>query len=180
MKITPARVLTFLGFIVFSASCVACAKTCIEDSVLPIFDLYDEGPVIKEPLVRAASKGNLQEVRRLLEDGHNVNAESKSGFTALAIATRYEYTDIVLILLSYEADVWYIDRYGIYPLETAVFRAEVGENIEIVEALVAAGADPDAKSPGTIQTPRETARYVGANDLLEAMQRGEQARADHP
>lgn len=139
-------------------------------------DIYDEGPEVKEPLVQAAAEGDLNEVKRLVEKGHPIDAESKSGFTALSIAVRYEFTPIVVYLAEQGADVWYIDRYGLYPLETAVSRAEVGENIEIVKALVKAGADPDKKSPGSLQTPREAATYVAAEDLLQAMADGLAAR----
>lgn len=139
-------------------------------------DVYDEGPEIVEPLVRAASKNNLKEVNRLLENGHDVNAVSKSGFSSLSIAVRYEYPEVVELLLENGADVWFVDRYGLNPLETAVTRDEAGENADIVRHLVKFGANPDKKGPNMLDSPRQYAKDVNDDILLSAMEDGENER----
>lgn len=151
------------------------AIEALDDQVAK-FDPNDLGPEIREPLVRAAADNEVEEVERLLNKGHDVNAKSRSGFTALGIAIRFKRTETVEVLLKHNADVSIPDRFGMYPLDSAVQGADIGENIEIVRLLVQAGADPDFKSPNSIVTPREYAQGVNAIDLLEAMKQAEEDR----
>lgn len=147
-----------------------------KDSDLPphYFDPNNMGPEITEPLVRAASLNDYKTVEKLLKQGHDVNAQSESGFSALSIAVRYEYEAIVTLLLDHGADVWHVDRFGLHPLEVAVTQSDGGDDLLlIIEALVEAGADPDKRGPTMLRTPREKAKYINAQDWLEAMANGE-------
>lgn len=162
------------------AGCTFCAlddKAKANNQSYGQYGLNIEIAQITDPLVAASAKGDLSRVRELVDSGYPVNTISDVGYSPLSIAVKVKHTAIVLYLIENGADVLYVDHAGLLPLETAVYGAEVGENIDIVEALVMAGADPDAKTPESIQTPREAARYVNANDLLDAMKRGELRRS---
>jgi len=57
------------------------------------------------PLFLAASKGKLEVVRYLLDEGANVNAREDLGHTALAEAAYYGQVDVVKELLLHGADI---------------------------------------------------------------------------
>jgi hypothetical protein len=95
----------------------------------------------REQLHMAADAGDLDRVRELVQEGHDVNAFDDSlSFTPLHIAVKGEHTEIVRYLLSVGADVnaHEEDRIGETPL------GEVAANcsFEMAELLVNAGANP--------------------------------------
>ena len=65
-------------------------------------------------LHRAARKGDVNEVERLLAAGANVGARTTSGFardsTLLLIATRYKHFDVMRLLLDRGADISSVQR----------------------------------------------------------------------
>jgi len=76
----------------------------------------EDGPSGQRPLLAAASNGDVEFVRALLDAGADVNATDRNGNTALSNAV-YEYSD---------------DRHGDY--------------VPVLEALLEHGADPDKKN----------------------------------
>jgi uncharacterized protein len=58
----------------------------------------------KPKLVKAAKRGDLNEVQRLLETGHEVNVCDHYGRTALMEASRQGHIDMVRLLLRKGAD----------------------------------------------------------------------------
>jgi ankyrin repeat protein len=78
----------------------------------------------------AASEGNVQAVRYLLDEGANVNARGKFGNTPLAEAAYYGHTTVVKELLLRGADINTIGEHGT-ALDIAVNR----NNTAVVDLL---------------------------------------------
>ena len=87
------------------------------------------------PLVFIINKtGNPKVIQRLLEKGASVNAQNRTGETALMYAAWHGYSAIVQLLLENRADVTLKNKQG----NTALTLAESKGHPEIVEMLKAA------------------------------------------
>ncbi|OZJ05688.1 hypothetical protein BZG36_01438 [Bifiguratus adelaidae] len=93
-------------------------------------------------LHKYSAKGNLEFVRRLLDDGADVNITDNAGWTPLHEAVLKGHTNIVSLLLSRGADVNAKGLGGESPLHDA---CEEGM-VEIVKALLQHGADVDTRN----------------------------------
>jgi ankyrin repeat protein len=87
-----------------------------------------------------------------------VNLTDASGNTLLMLAAYHGHPATVTALAGRGADVDRLNDRGQSPLAGAVFKGEQ----EVVRALLAAGADPDAGSP----TARETAAMFERPELF--------------
>ena len=91
------------------------------------------------PLCKAASKGNLAEVKRLITAGADLNALDSYGATALHRAAIKNRPKIAKMLLAAGADVDVNSSRG----HTALHWATQSGNAEVVKVLLDAGANPD-------------------------------------
>ena len=130
---------------------VSCAKRKIE-----IYPAGNNVSVSSTPLHRAAQNGNIEEVRRLLENGADVNAQANNGSTPLHAAAEKGQREVVQLLLDRGADIEVRDMFGDRPLHTA---AEEGQR-EVVECLVKNGADVNAQADNG-STPLHKAACYG-------------------
>jgi len=91
--------------------------------------------------MKAAFSGDARMVKSLLKHKANVNATSKTGDTALMVASRYgTHVPIIKILIKAGADIDYIrPEYG----STALIRAVGSHEYYAVKALLLAGANPN-------------------------------------
>ena len=110
-------------------ACAGCGKSA------PSADVAEESH--DTPLIRAAEKGDVGEVRRLLDAGVSVNSHDGL-WTPLMAAAEKGHADVVRLLLDRKADV--NARDGAEGL-TALDYAEVGEhpNPAVINMLSAAG-----------------------------------------
>lgn len=100
-------------------------------------------------LLQAVSRGQLQQVRALLDQGADINVkESKSGQTPLISASFKQRIKLVQLLLDKGADVHARDING----ETALMAAAEKGNTSIVKMLLEKGADANTKNKKD-QTP---------------------------
>ena len=96
-------------------------------------------------LVDAAGRGDLPQVKALLQRGASINAVDRVrfGFTPLLYAIYYERREMIHYLVEAGADVNLPDRNGDTPLMRAVEHGD--KALEMVEYLLAHGARLDAR-----------------------------------
>ena len=94
-------------------------------------------------VVDAAMQNSPEEVRRLLQDGFDVNAGQADGATALHWAVYHSDIDLVQTLLEAGADPTVANRNGSTPL----WLASTQGSAEAIEALLDGGADANEALP---------------------------------
>jgi ankyrin repeat protein len=113
--------------------------------VIPVLGLLLISPLTfaaaLAPLPDAASRGDLGEVRRLLDSGVDVNSRNKGGQTALHWAALRGHAAAAELLVSRSAEIDANDRHGTTPLHLA---ARTGRST-VLEMLVSHGADVRAR-----------------------------------
>ncbi len=147
--------------------------------------LLEKGVSVKGPdglmaLLSAASFGNVELTKVLLDRGVDVNAKSppllggvKNGpielglITALQLAVVSGSAETVKLLLAHHADVNAQDVRGMTPVMLAV--AQDRAQPEVIHMLIAAGADPGAKSK-LGETTFDWARKFNAPRVLKQLQ----------
>jgi ankyrin repeat protein len=103
-------------------------------------------------LIAASHQGRLEEVKRLLDEGVDVNAKEKGGQTALVMAAMNGHTNTVKLLLGKGADInagWPEIFDPDLPGGTALMHAAKNGHIEVVRLLVDNGADINANFLGS-------------------------------
>jgi uncharacterized protein len=120
----------------------------------------------------AAALGDLDRLREILDaNGERVQAWSSDGFTPLHYAAYFDGPDAVRLLLARGADIEAPARneefaQDAHPLHSAV----AAGRSDVAEALLQAGADPNARQAGGF-TPLMAAEQRGDLDLAELLVR---------
>ena len=115
-------------------------------------------------LHRAAVRGNLKEVQRLVENGADVNALGDDGNSVLKESARRGKIEVMKFLLDHGADVDIRDRVKFTPLHIA---AEYHQ-IEAIELLLKHGGDVNAQNRIQMTALRHTANYPWHGDAAVA------------
>lgn len=115
-------------------------------------------------LIEASLHGHLDTVRRLLDQGADINAKGNTGATALMMACWWGHVDIVKLLLDRGANVNAkgLDGY------TALMEAARYGRFEIAELLLERGAHVNAKT-AMGKTARSFAKDKGHTRLEELL-----------
>lgn len=113
----------------------AAEDAAVEEQAAEASEPVKTGPA--PPIYIAAKMGRLQQLRRLLEEGADINATNNNGRTALMGATSYRNRGIVKELLVEGANVDAADSRG----RTALMMAVINNDADIVALLIGAGAD---------------------------------------
>lgn len=139
----------------------------LDAEVEPFFRTYLEGSAM--PLIKASKEGNLEDVKKLIISGVDVNAKadviSDWGKTALMEASLRGYVDIVKALLKAGADVNAKDDYG----DTALLFASGKGYYEIVKLLLSAGAAVNVQTTGRGTTALISASANGAAGIVQLL-----------
>jgi len=112
-------------------------------------------------------KGDVTEMRRLLEQGARVNEADRSGLTALHHACYKDRLDIVQVLIDFHADVNATTNNGWTPLHVACRHSK---DKSVPEFLHAQGADPlilDNNGNSILHHAAEKGNLIGISFALQ-------------
>ncbi|XP_078399023.1 ankyrin-2-like isoform X5 [Cetorhinus maximus] len=123
-----------------------------------------KGKVRLPALHIAARKDDTKSAALLLQNDHNADVQSKSGFTPLHIAAHYGNVNVATLLLNRGAAVDFTARNGITPLHVASKRG----NTNMVKLLLDRGAQIDAKTRDGL-TPLHCAARSGHDGAVEIL-----------
>jgi ankyrin repeat protein len=115
----------------------------------------------------AATAGDLDRLRELLEaDGELARARSADDGTALHFAAFFNQPDAAILLLEFGADPHAVSSTfgGVTPLHSAA----AGNNNAAARALLAAGADANARQQGAFTALHEAA-LTGNEELVDIL-----------
>jgi Ankyrin repeats (3 copies) len=133
------------------------------------------GAFCDTPLHFAAEFGREDFAESLIAAGANVEAQNTLGERPLHVSAAYGHPAVVKRLLAGGADLGAHDRSGKTPLHTAAFGhggdSNAAARLEVAKLLLAAGADVNAREPGSGFTPLRyatsyTSRNAAMTDLL--------------
>jgi len=91
---------------------------------------------------QAAKAGDIKKIQELLEDGANIDGQSRKGYSPVHLAAMKGHLEAVELLIKEEADVNNVSVKGTTPLMSATYRSYTA----IAQALLAAGADTKPRS----------------------------------
>jgi ankyrin repeat protein len=106
------------------------------------------------PLLFAARVGDLGSARLLVAAGADVNDLTPAGSSALAVAALSGHGDVATLLLEHGADP-NAAAGGYAPLHAAILHRDA----RLVEAILSAGADPDARVTASTRFTRDSADF---------------------
>ena len=128
----------------------------------------------------AAAAGDVDRLTELLDgDGDLVGAWSEDGFNPLHLASFFDRGKAVRLLLDRGADVGAVARNDmkVQPLHSAV----AANSMEIVAALLVAGADPNAKQQGGFTPLMAAEQHEEEGDMVRLlMDHGAEESAQPP
>jgi hypothetical protein len=127
------------------------------------------GPLGDAFLLNAARMGELEQVMKLVVQGHSVNHEAGDGETPLSGAAQGKRLEVARFLLGKGADVNHQSHLG---GETPLMDAAKSGNVEMVKLLLERGADPCTtvkySDNDNAQRIAEKAHNAGAVEYLAA------------
>lgn len=109
------------------------------------------------PLVLAITQNNLEEVKKLINEGADVNKQDRLGFMPLCEAAYVGSAQMVSTLLEAGAKINLCDARGRSPLHVAVYP---GCSLEMVQLLIKSGANVNQKISNDTNTAGETPAHL--------------------
>lgn len=117
----------------------------------------------------AVRSGDVNRVRKALDEGTDINALDEHGQTALMNAVYWGNNDIAKLLIERGAELNHTAKFRL----TALYLAVIGKRTELVQALVDAGADTTLQgSAGDFdRTPLEYAQQKGVESVVQILRK---------
>ncbi|XP_017778994.1 PREDICTED: ankyrin-3-like isoform X4 [Nicrophorus vespilloides] len=135
------------------------------DKVVAVLLENDTRGKVRLPALHiAAKKDDCKAAALLLQNEHNADITSKSGFTPLHIAAHYGNDKVASLLYEKGADINYTAKHNITPLHVA---SKWGK-MNMVSLLVAKGADIQAKTRDGL-TPLHCAARSGHDQVVDML-----------
>ncbi|XP_050526017.1 ankyrin-3-like isoform X3 [Daktulosphaira vitifoliae] len=135
------------------------------DKVVAILLENDTKGKVRLPALHiAAKKDDTKATNLLLQNSHNPDVTSKSGFTPLHIAAHYGNNNVATLLVQKGADVNFTAKHNITPLHVA---AKWGK-LSMVDLLIQLGANIIAKTRDGL-TPLHCAARSGHDHVIERL-----------
>jgi len=106
-------------------------------------DEFRRAAIALQKNIKGAELADFQAVKRLIDDGADVNAENRNGYTILWTAVSDNQVAIASLLLSNGAAVNQQNQYGRTLLHEAAWNGHIG----VIQLLLANGADVNARDP---------------------------------
>jgi ankyrin repeat protein len=126
---------------------------------------------LSQTLFSTANEGDVVNVKRLIAAGADVNAKNKDGNRAIHYAARGQGgqgAKAILLLIAAGAKVDWVDNNGSTPIYVA---AEAG-NVEAIEALLGAGANPNTPNNRGWLPIERALNFEGYSKAVKALIRG--------
>ncbi len=123
-------------------------------------------PPPDSPVADAAMRGDVEDVRKLLRSGADVNAPQSDGLTALHWAAGNGDAALADVLIHAGANPGPLTRNDAY---TPMHMAARGGHAEVIERLLEAGADPAVTTSRTGVTPMHLAAKADNASALRAL-----------
>ena len=113
-------------------------------SILETYKKAKEEKIKKQRLIDEVKNNNLDEVRKLIAKGADVNEKAPDGLTPLLLAARSGYLEIVKVLLEAGASVHIVDwAMKSTPLHKSAYMGHA----DIIPLLISKGIDINAQGP---------------------------------
>ncbi len=112
-------------------------------------------------LMAASTKGHLEIVKYLIDEGAYINAENEEGYTALMWASSAGHLEIVKYLISKNANMNVKDNNGV----TALIAATQKGKLEVVRYLISKGANLNAVM--SVEDNSGVMHYLTALDMAD-------------
>jgi hypothetical protein len=135
-----------------------------ESKVLKEVDIRAEfeRSLIEKPL-SVEEKKELERVETMIEQKKDLNfQEGEQGLSPLCMAAEKGYARVALSLLKHGADVTFRSKSGFAPLDFAASFCQV----DLVDVLLFAGADPNSRQPEAQVTPLHGAALRGCREIV--------------
>jgi len=132
----------------------------------------------KSPLLRAASHGDLETCRRLIESGTPVDEKTAFGDTSLICAAIQGDTEIMSYLLSKGAQINVHGEGGRTPLIAAV-QKDSDNQLAVMELLVKSGAEIDARDNARFTALAYVVRDGNIDGVRLLIEKGAKASQTH-